>query len=108
MVKLNAVLIIAILIVLLICVHCVFRTYIEPFADLPASPPAPVTEDTHATIQNAHEQIPAIDLKLVQSIKDGLKNIIVKKPEVITAIKDVLSDPMIHNALMDILFMFKS
>ena len=108
MVKLNAFLVIAILLVLLICVYCVSCIYIEPFDDLPASPPTPVTADTHATIQNAHEQIPVIDLKLVQSIKDGLKGIIAKKPEVITAIKDVLSEPTIHNTLMDILFMFKN
>lgn len=108
MVKLNAFLIIVILLVLLICVYCVSCIYIEPFDDLPESPPTPVSENAHTTIENVHEKIPVVDFKLVQSIKEGLKGIIANKPEVIAAIKDVLSEPIIHNTLMDILFMFKN
>uniref|UniRef100_A0A6C0APA5 Uncharacterized protein n=1 Tax=viral metagenome TaxID=1070528 RepID=A0A6C0APA5_9ZZZZ len=65
---------------------------------------APVSDETRAQVANAHTAAPALDPKVVESAKTGIKNMITERPDVILAIKQVIADPLIKKTLGDILY----
>lgn len=81
----------------------VFRIVLEPFNN-----PAPVSDQARAQVANAHNAAPAIDPKVVESAKAGIKNMITERPDVILAIKQVIADPLIKKTLSDILYRVRS
>jgi len=70
--------------------------------------PAAVSDETRVNIANIHIALPAIDPKLVETIKSGIKNIIKERPDIILSIKQVLADPLINKTLADILYQVRS
>lgn len=81
----------------------VFRVTRESFDN-----PAQVSDETRANIANAHTGIPAADPKLVESMKASIKNFINERPDIILAIKQVISDPLIKKTFADILYRLRS
>jgi hypothetical protein len=55
-------------------------------------------------IANAHTAAPAVDPKLVESMKTSVKNFIKERPDIILSIKQVIADPLIKKTLADILY----
>ena len=68
-----------------------------------ANPP-PVSDETHANITKAHKNVPAVDPKVVDSMKTSLKNFINERPDVISTIKLVLREPLIKKTFSDIIY----
>ena len=68
-----------------------------------ANPP-PVSDETHANITGAHKKAPAVDPKVVDSIKTSIKNFINERPDYIQTIKLVLRDPLIKKTVGDIIY----
>jgi hypothetical protein len=66
--------------------------------------PPPASDETHANITKAHKNVPAVDPKVVDSIKTSLKNFINERPDLISTIKLVLRDPLIKKTFADILY----
>ena len=80
----------------------VFRVTRESFDN-----PVPVSDQTKAQIANAHTAAPAVDPKLVESMKTSIKNFITERPDIILSIKQVVADPLIKKTLADILYSIK-
>jgi hypothetical protein len=84
-----------------------------PAAAAPAAPAAPaaaqtpVPDATQTAIQNMHTTIPLMDMKMINTLKTSLNNIITQRPDVIQAINYVFSDPQIHQTLVQMLFVLK-
>jgi 3-oxoacyl-ACP reductase-like protein len=73
----------------------------------PAERPKPVSDAEQNALQTIHTSIPLMDMKLTNTLKTMLNNIIVQRPDVIQAINYVLSDPQIHKTLVETLFILK-
>ena len=63
-----------------------------------------VSNETKSDIKNAHNNIPAVDQKLVTTVKDSIKNIINNRPDLIETAREVISDPLIRSTLDGLLF----
>lgn len=72
-----------------------------------AERPKPVSDAEQNALQAIHTSIPLMDMKLTNTLKTMLNNIIVQRPDVIQAINYVLSDPQIHKTLVETLFILK-
>jgi hypothetical protein len=70
----------------------------------PTNTPPPVSDEARSNITKAHNNVPAVDPKLVDAIKTNLKNFINERPDVIATIKLVLREPLIKKTLGDILY----
>jgi len=68
-----------------------------------ANPP-PVSDESRANIVSAHKQAPAVDPKVVDSIKTSIKNFINERPDVISTIKVILQEPLIKKTVGDVLY----
>jgi hypothetical protein len=68
-----------------------------------ANPP-PVSDESRANIVSAHKQAPAIDPKVVDSIKTSIKNFINERPDVISTVKLILQEPLIKKTVGDVLY----
>jgi hypothetical protein len=68
------------------------------------SNPPPVSDESRANMVSAHKQAPAIDQKVVDSIKTSIKNFINERPDVISTVKLVLQEPLIKKTLGDVLY----
>ena len=68
-----------------------------------ANPP-PVSDESRANIAGAHKQAPAVDPKVVDNIKTGIKNFINERPDIISTIKLILQEPLIKKTVGDILY----
>ena len=77
----------------------IFRVRRESFNN-----PQPVSDQTKSQIANAHTAAPAVDPKLVESMKTSVKNFIKERPDIILSIKQVIADPLIKKTLADILY----
>ena len=66
--------------------------------------PPPASDETHANITGAHRKAPAVDPKVVDSIKTSLKNFIRERPDYIQTIKLVLREPLIKKTFGDIIY----
>jgi len=77
----------------------IFRVRRESFNN-----PPPVSDETKEQIANAHTGAPAVDPKLVESMKTSVKNFITERPDIILSIKQVVADPLIKKTLADILY----
>ena len=76
-------------------------------AAAPAAAPAPVPDAQQTALQTIHTSIPLMDMKMTNTLKTMLNNIIVQRPDVIQAINYVVSDPQIHKTLVEMLFVLK-
>jgi hypothetical protein len=108
-------------IVLSVCVCLFLVSYFsyESFATAPAATAAtaatavkepaqtPVSDGVHTALQNIHTSIPLMDMKMTNTLKTMLNNIIVQRPDVVQTINYVLSDPQIHKTLVEMLFILK-
>jgi hypothetical protein len=80
---------------------------VAPAARATAERPKPVSDAEQNALQTIHTSIPLMDMKLTNTLKTMLNNIIVQRPDVIQAINYVLSDPQIHKTLVETLFILK-
>lgn len=67
----------------------------------------PVPDEMQTALQTIHTSIPLMDMKMINTLKTMLNNIIVQRPDVIEAINYVFSDPQIHKTLVQMLFVLK-
>jgi len=67
----------------------------------------PVSDANQTAIQNIYTSIPLMDMKMINTLKTSLNNIITQRPDVVQAINYVVSDPQIHKTLVQTLFVLK-
>jgi hypothetical protein len=92
--KLNAKLLygaVAALVIGLVYLY-ISNNMVERFAPAPGS----------AALTQIHNQVPPVDPQTVVNIKQGIRNTIQARPDLVNALKDVVSDPEIRPVVQDI------